>query len=185
MSFAPSLRFCDGCVLLNRDYPCRVAKFPNLDAPGVPGSGRNWVLDAFAYIACWVLGYLVSFLAMRFSTLIIVVGASVSCVKLDVINDKTERSLLGRPLILPIYLSSPTFQLCRHVNLQPLLLPPAYSSLGIPSRQPERGPSFDRGLAARCVVGYYSPTLVGALRAAMERSLIRTRGLCHPMLMVS
>ncbi len=39
---------------------------------------------------------------MRFSTLIIVVGASVSYVNLDVINDKTERSPLGRPLILPI-----------------------------------------------------------------------------------
>ena len=34
---------------------CRVAKFPNPDSPGVPGSGRNWVLGAVAYIACWNL----------------------------------------------------------------------------------------------------------------------------------
>jgi hypothetical protein len=33
----------------------RVAKFPNPDAPGVPGSGRNWVLGAVAYIACWII----------------------------------------------------------------------------------------------------------------------------------
>ena len=25
----------------------------NPEAPGVPGSGRNWVLGAVAYIACW------------------------------------------------------------------------------------------------------------------------------------
>ena len=31
----------------------RVAKFPNPEAPGVPGSGRNWALGAAAYIACW------------------------------------------------------------------------------------------------------------------------------------
>ena len=31
----------------------RVAKFPNPDAPGVPG--RNWILDAVAYIVSWVL----------------------------------------------------------------------------------------------------------------------------------
>lgn len=33
----------------------RVAKFPNPDAPGVPGSGRDWVLGAIAYIACWII----------------------------------------------------------------------------------------------------------------------------------
>jgi hypothetical protein len=33
----------------------RVAKFPNPEAPGVPGSGRNWVLGAVAYIACWTI----------------------------------------------------------------------------------------------------------------------------------
>lgn len=26
---------------------------PNPEAPGVPGSGRNWALAAAAYIACW------------------------------------------------------------------------------------------------------------------------------------
>lgn len=31
----------------------RLARYPNPDAPGVPGSGRNWTLAAVAYIACW------------------------------------------------------------------------------------------------------------------------------------
>jgi hypothetical protein len=31
----------------------RVAKFPNAEAPGVHGSGRNWALGATAYIASW------------------------------------------------------------------------------------------------------------------------------------
>ena len=35
--------------------PRRVAKFPNPDAPGVPGSGRNWVLGAIAYVTCWFI----------------------------------------------------------------------------------------------------------------------------------
>jgi hypothetical protein len=49
---------------------------------------------------------------MRFSTLIIVVGASVSiqASSLDTIEDRTYRCFHpGRPLILPIYLSSPAF----------------------------------------------------------------------------
>jgi hypothetical protein len=40
----------------------RVAKFPNPEAPGVPGSGRNWVLGAVAYIACWTIWILSVFL---------------------------------------------------------------------------------------------------------------------------
>ena len=55
-------------------------------------------------------GYSASFLAMRSSTLIIVVGASVSNSYFDVMEAATYRRLhLGRPLILPIYLSSPSF----------------------------------------------------------------------------
>jgi hypothetical protein len=55
-------------------------------------------------------GYLASFLAMRSSILIIVVGASVSTLGFDVIEDRSYHCLHpGRPLILPIYLSSPAF----------------------------------------------------------------------------
>lgn len=39
----------------------RVSKFPNPEAPGVPGSGRNWALGAAAYIACWLVWILVVF----------------------------------------------------------------------------------------------------------------------------
>ncbi len=58
-------------------------------------------------------------------------------------------------------------------------------------------PSYDRDALPTCrlyprssvpgisLVGYHSPALIRALRAAMERSLIRTRELCHPMLKVS
>ena len=47
---------------------------------------------------------------MRSSTLIIVVGASVSILDFDVIEDGAYLRLhIGRPLILPIYLSSPAF----------------------------------------------------------------------------
>ena len=40
----------------------RVARFPNPDAPGVPGSGRNWVLGAVAYIVSWAIWFFVVFL---------------------------------------------------------------------------------------------------------------------------
>ena len=47
---------------------------------------------------------------MRSSALIIVVGVSVSSYDFDVLEDKAYRRLHpGRPLILPIYLSSPAF----------------------------------------------------------------------------
>ena len=124
------------------------------------------------------------------------------------------------PSHLPVISGS---QLCCHVILQPLLLPPAYLFLGIPSRQPEHGPpsaegSLREALAEACysfaqnlstivmlllraglalalllsffnlrisLVGYHTLTLIRALRATMERSLIRTWGLCQPMLKVS
>ena len=41
-------------MLLSPDPVPRVAKHPNPEAPGVPGSGRNWALGAAAYIGCWV-----------------------------------------------------------------------------------------------------------------------------------
>ena len=55
-------------------------------------------------------GYLASFLAMRSSTLIIVVGASMSLRNFDIIETTTYRHLyLGCPLILPIDLLSSAF----------------------------------------------------------------------------
>ncbi|KAH9995320.1 hypothetical protein BJV77DRAFT_991967 [Russula vinacea] len=68
-----------------------VAKFPNPEAPGVPGSGRNWVLGAVAYIACWFLWIFGVFLGY------------------EVIYSFYRRWRFRRPLILPIYLSSPAF----------------------------------------------------------------------------
>ncbi|KAH9953468.1 hypothetical protein BC827DRAFT_134941 [Russula dissimulans] len=68
-----------------------VAKFPNPDAPGVPGSGRNWVLGAVAYIACWVIWIFAVVLGYEF------------------MYSFYRRWRFRRPLILPIYLSSPAF----------------------------------------------------------------------------
>ncbi|KAF8465157.1 hypothetical protein DFH94DRAFT_360910 [Russula ochroleuca] len=68
-----------------------VAKFPNPDAPGVPGSGRNWVLGAVAYIACWFLWMFGVFLGY------------------EIIYSFYRRWRFRRPLILPIYLSTPAF----------------------------------------------------------------------------
>ena len=42
-------------------FICRVSKFPNPEAPGVPGSGKNWALAAAAYIACWAAWIFVVF----------------------------------------------------------------------------------------------------------------------------
>ncbi|KAI9456816.1 hypothetical protein BJY52DRAFT_1187652 [Lactarius psammicola] len=68
-----------------------VAKFPNPDAPGVPGSGRNWVLGAAAYIASWVIWFFGVFLGY------------------ELFYSFYRRWRFRRPLILPIYLSSPAF----------------------------------------------------------------------------
>jgi hypothetical protein len=40
----------------------RAAKYPNPDAPDVPGSGKNWALGAAAYIACWIAWIFVVFI---------------------------------------------------------------------------------------------------------------------------
>lgn len=68
-----------------------VAKFPNPDAPGVPGSGRNWVLGVAAYIASWVVWFFGVFLGY------------------ELFYSFYRRWRFRRPLILPIYLSSPAF----------------------------------------------------------------------------
>src|SRR6266436_6235872 len=103
------------------------------------------------------------------------------------------------------------FQLCCHVILQPLLLPPAYLFLGIPSRQPEHGPPSAEGslrdaLAEACYsfAQNLSTIVMLLLRAGLALvlllsffnlrislvgyhtlTLIRAWGLCQPMLKVS
>lgn len=66
----------------------RVSKFPNPQAPGVPGSGRNWALGAAAYIFCWAAWILVVFLIY------------------EVIYSFFRRWRLKRPAMFPLYLSS-------------------------------------------------------------------------------
>ncbi|CAL1702863.1 unnamed protein product [Somion occarium] len=68
-----------------------VAKFPNPAAPGVPGTGRNWALGAAAYIACWFTQIFVVFLLY------------------ELVYSFIRRWRVKRPLILPLYLSSPGF----------------------------------------------------------------------------
>ncbi|THG95076.1 hypothetical protein EW026_g6508 [Hermanssonia centrifuga] len=70
-----------------------VAKYPNPYAPGVPGSGRNWALGAAAYIACWVTQIFVVFVVY------------------ELIYSFVRRWRVKRPLMLPLYLSSPAFNL--------------------------------------------------------------------------
>ncbi|KAI0338773.1 hypothetical protein BDW22DRAFT_1432294 [Trametopsis cervina] len=70
-----------------------VAKHPNPAAPGVPGSGRNWSLGAAAYIACWVTQVFVVF------------------VMYELVYSFIRRWRVKRPLMLPIYFSSPAFNL--------------------------------------------------------------------------
>jgi hypothetical protein len=75
-------------------------------------SRRTEVSWLYSQLGAGSSGHSVSFLTMRSSTLIIVVCASVpvSICNLKAIEDKANNHLhLGRPLILPIYLSSPAF----------------------------------------------------------------------------
>ncbi|OCH90396.1 hypothetical protein OBBRIDRAFT_730906 [Obba rivulosa] len=70
-----------------------VAKFPNPAAPGVPGSGRGWALGAAAYIACWLTWILAVFIVY------------------EVVYSFVRRWRIKRPLMLPIYLSTPAYNL--------------------------------------------------------------------------
>lgn len=88
-----------------------VAKFPNPVAPGVPGSGRNWALGAAAYIACWFTWIVVVFVVYE------VLYSFVRRWRVSEYLGDQPRSLHiadyqpERPLILPIYLSSPAYNL--------------------------------------------------------------------------
>ncbi|KAF8152199.1 hypothetical protein B0H34DRAFT_109453 [Crassisporium funariophilum] len=66
----------------------QVAKFPNPQS-----SGKNWALGAAAYIACWL------------------VWIFVVCIMYELIYSFARRWRLRRPLMLPIYLSGPAFNL--------------------------------------------------------------------------
>ncbi|KAI0044572.1 hypothetical protein FA95DRAFT_1562103 [Auriscalpium vulgare] len=68
-----------------------VAKFPNPDAPGVPGSGRNWAFAFAAYVACWAIWVFAIFIGY------------------ELIYSFYRRWRFRRPLMLPLYLSSPAF----------------------------------------------------------------------------
>ncbi|KAJ7276691.1 hypothetical protein C8J57DRAFT_1310065 [Mycena rebaudengoi] len=71
----------------------QISKFPNPDAPGVPGSGRNWVLAAAAYVACWLVWIFPVFIVY------------------ELIYSFGRRWRVKRPIVLPLYLSSPAFNL--------------------------------------------------------------------------
>ncbi|KAL0581264.1 hypothetical protein V5O48_000747 [Marasmius crinis-equi] len=66
-----------------------VAKHPNPEAPGVPGSGRSWALGSAAYLACWLVWIVVVFFVY------------------EIIYSFVRRWRTKRPPIFPIYTSSP------------------------------------------------------------------------------
>ncbi|KAI0266903.1 hypothetical protein BGY98DRAFT_462221 [Russula aff. rugulosa BPL654] len=108
-----------------------VAKFPNPNSPGVPGSGHNWVLGAVAYIACWILWIFGVFLGY------------------EVLYSYYRRWRFRRPLILPIYMSSPAFNFVALSSYDHFCFLQHIRSSAFPTLT-RRGPSFGRGLAARC-----------------------------------
>lgn len=92
---------------------CRIAKYPNPAAPGVPGHGRNWALGAAAYIACWAIWIFVVFIVYELIYSFVrrwrvskYYGVDLYC------HDAASLTTLyspERPLMYPIYLSSPAF----------------------------------------------------------------------------
>lgn len=117
-SSLPSPRQYPNIYLTNTSpsHPSRVSRHPNPLAPGVPGSGRPWALGAAAYIACWaawlifvvILYEVVYSFARRWrlSTFI-----PISPLPSYRISTNEVLVIIERPLILPIYLSSPGFSL--------------------------------------------------------------------------
>ena len=128
----------------------RVARFPNPVAPGVPGSGRNWALATAAYIACWatwiVAVFLVYELAYSFYR-----RWRVSKSRFAFPNTMISFLMCAippeRPLIIPIYLSSPAFSLASMTSYN------TYSFLRhirSTAWDPERGGSIRDGIAETC-----------------------------------
>ncbi|KAJ7074725.1 hypothetical protein C8F01DRAFT_1101619 [Mycena amicta] len=71
----------------------QISKFPDPQAPGVPGSGKNWALAAAAYVACW--------LVWIFPVVIVY----------ELVYSFARRWRVKRPVMLPLYLSSPGYNL--------------------------------------------------------------------------
>ncbi|KAJ7018483.1 hypothetical protein C8F04DRAFT_382851 [Mycena alexandri] len=71
----------------------QISKFPNPDAPGVPGSGRGWALAAAAYVACWLVWIFPIFVVY------------------ELVYSFARRWRVKRPIVLPLYLSSAAFNL--------------------------------------------------------------------------
>ena len=125
-------------------------------------------------------GYSASFLAMRSSTLIIVVGASVSSYDFDNLEDRAYCCLHpGRPLILHIYLSSPAFNFvamssydhfCFLQHIRPSACPYVSSSAVLPSAEG----SLRDALAETCYLYAQNlPIIVTLLpRAALALALL-------------
>ncbi|KAF7309724.1 OPT oligopeptide transporter [Mycena indigotica] len=66
----------------------QISKSPNPQAPGVPGSGRNWTFAAAAYVACW--------LVWIFPVVLVY----------ELVYSFVRRWRVRRPVVLPLYLSS-------------------------------------------------------------------------------
>jgi hypothetical protein len=88
----------------------RVSKFPNPQAPGIPGSGRTWALGAAAYIACWLVWMIIVFAVYE---LVFSFARRWRVSKSRPVPALFDSNIwaLERPLMLPIYLSSPSFNL--------------------------------------------------------------------------
>ncbi|KAK1220309.1 hypothetical protein PQX77_016934 [Marasmius sp. AFHP31] len=104
----------------------QVSRFPDPDAPGVPGSGRNWAFGVAAYAACWLVWIVIVFIAY------------------EVIYSFFRRWRTKRPSIFPIYTSTSarnltsmtsytTFSFLQHIRLSAFM--------------PSRGGSLRDGLA--------------------------------------
>ncbi|KAJ7083939.1 hypothetical protein B0H15DRAFT_802548 [Mycena belliarum] len=71
----------------------QISKFPNPEAAGVAGSGRNWALAAAAYVACWLVWIFPVFVVY------------------ELVYSFARRWRVKRPVMLPLYLSAPAFNL--------------------------------------------------------------------------
>ncbi|KDQ52593.1 hypothetical protein JAAARDRAFT_40202 [Jaapia argillacea MUCL 33604] len=135
----------------------QVAKFPTPAAPGVPGSGRNWALGAAAYIAAWAVWLFVVFIIYQ------------------LIYSFYRRWRVKRPLMLPLYMSSPAFNvvcLTSYTNFS------FFQHLRTAAYKPEQEGSIRDGLSELCY--WYSqnwPTVALLLpRAGLALALLLTFG---------
>ena len=145
ISFLVSLRL----LTFSRLLP-RVARFPNPAAPGVPGSGKNWALGAAAYIGCWAAWIVAVFFLYE----LVYSFYRRWRVSKSRFNSSIPRSPFlicmipsERPLIIPIYFSSPAFNLASMTSYN------TYSFLWhirSTAWDTERGGSIRDGMAETC-----------------------------------